>query len=546
MIKLILKILRILYVHNRVLRKDYKFESNMQKFTLSGGSFVFMRRGGSLAKYAGRFVLISANDFTQILMGNVCDEANLLEKYPTLGNKDNINKYIVEYNRFVRDFYKNYKEKENQNISAIRTINEEFSHHKLIRETPTFIILNSLTIYYRICSCYLTYYRYYNKKMDIKVSEALLNTYLIRSYIAKITFPIVEASYHYHENLSDLKEKYGDEVKKWCEKFLEIENALNEKNVDKEYLSRILILIQRVFLSFFYIETIVNYTKIDLMKFIQFCEVHYVKKNEEIYNNIIKEITSADFNKVTFEIFLETEKKNRMSNTQLDQELRASLMFLATETSKNFIPNSLFSFIFKRLVFCKNKLVFLTILTKKKKEVDDSYKEYPPIKCVGFKNFSWCIDGPMENFKGKTFIIAQNSFEPTLVGENGYINIVDSPICSTLLIHALLIKTLSLLFFNIENEQFDEIKFKQEFSQVLSNMPDNHKEWIKDYLLDLFYEKSKRILRGCNGISGIDIKEIAVRFENSIIELKKEIDSYDNKKRKSFYRFCDVNYVHGF
>ena len=545
MIKLILRIIRYLFVHDITLNKKYEFDTNKQKYVLPSGASVYQRKGGSLAQYAGRFVLLSANDFATILMGSGGEESLLLEKYPALNNKENINAYIEDYYKIVEDFYECYTKKKNQNIGAINAINEEFSHHKLIRDTPTYVILNSLTIYYRICSSYLTYYRYHNKNIDMNVSEALLNTYLIRSYITNITYPIVEASYHYHENLSVVEKKYGIKSKEWCERFLKIESILQcKKDVDKDSIDTILLLVQSIFLSFPYI-TAINYTKINLIKFIQFCENIFIVENEDFYNNIIKKIESPEFRKEKLEDFLINERKKRTSNTQLDKEFQATLMYLATETSENFIPSSLINFIFKRLLVCKNKLVFLNILCKKN-DVDDAYKDFPPIKSVGFKNLSVCIDGSMKIFNGKTFIIAQNSFEPTLVGENGYINLVDSPICRTLLIQAILIKSLSLLLFNIDNNQFNKNKFVNEFGQLLSSMPNEHKNWIKKDILDLFYNKSKGILQNLGRIQDIDMKIVALRFEDSIMELQRKINSYDDNQKKIFYMFCDINYVHGF
>ncbi len=548
MITLILKIIRFLFVRDRVLKKEYDFNPDFQKFELSrNGSPVYTRIGGSLAQYAGRFVLISANDFSTILMGEGSNESQLLEKYPALENKDNINAYIATYYKMVKDFYDCYDIKKNQDIDAIHAINEEFSHHKLVRETPTYIILNSLTIYYRICSSYLTYYRYHNKELDMKVSEALLNTYMIRSYITNLTYPIVEASYHYHEDLSIIEKKYGIKIKEWCNRFLQIENALKGKIHDeKESIDKILLLAQSVFLSFPFITSIINYTKIDYLKFIQFCNNIFVKENEQLFNSIIKIIDSSDFRKNTFENFLINEKNNRTSNTQLDKEFQATLLFLATETSDSFIPSCLMKFVFKRLLVCKNKLVFLTILSKKN-DVNNEYKNYPPIKCVGFNNLSICIDGAMKIFKENTFIIAQNSFEPTFVGENGYINIVDSPICKTLLIQALLIKSLSLLILKIDDNNFNNDTFRTEFSQLISNMPKKHKDWIKEYILGMFYNHSKDILKDFKRIQDIDMKTVAQRFENHILLLQRTINSINNEEQKSiFYKFCNVNYVHGF
>ena len=543
MITFLLKFIRFLCVRDRVLTKKYVLNQNSYKIERSKGLPVYNRRGGSLAQYAGRFVLISANDFSTVLMGEGCDESQLLKKYPGLNNKDDIDTYIDTYYEIVSDFYNCYNSKKEQDIEAIHVFNEEFSHHKLIRDTPTYVILNSLTVYYRICSSYLTYYRYHNKDMDMTVSEALLNTYLIRSYITNITYPIVEASYHYREDLTEVETMYGNKIKEWCNRFNIIATGLSLKCVKDEVKNELLQLVQSVFLSFPYISAIIS-TKIDLIKFVNLCEDYFIAENEALYEEIIKRIKSKDFREDELKDYLMIERNKRTSNTQLDRKYYASLLYLATETSENFIPRSLIKFIFKRIPVCKNKYVLCKILFKKK-DVDDAYKDFPPIKCVGFKNQFICIDWSMDIFKGKSFIIAQNSFEPTLVGENGYINLADSPICRPLLIQALLIKSLSLMIF-IDDDDFDENKFRIEFSQLLSNMPNEHKDWIEKDILDLFYNHSKEILKGFTRIQDVDMGIVAQRFEDSIINLQRKINMYPEDKKESFYTFCDVNYVHGF
>ena len=368
-------------------------------------------------------------------------------------------------------------------------------------------------------------------------------SYFIRFQIINLTYPIVEASYHYN-NKEEISNQYGKEVIEWCDKFSKIDKILNEKIKNDNTVKKLMTLIQKVFLTFPFINIIVKYSNLDYIKFLEYCNNPYINKNNTIYEDLIKSIASKDFSSDKLEKRLKAEIENWTTNTQLDKEFRASLMYLGTETTEGFIPNSLKWFVFKRLLVCKNKLVFLSILIKSnKKGVDKSYDEYPPIKCVGPNKQSLCVDESMKIFKGNSFIIAQNSFEPTLAGENGYVSIVDSKICKTLLIQALLIKSLSLLFIN---KEFSDEQFIQEFNPLLSAVAEGEdKEWLTN-VLKMIYDKAKKILKNYNSIGDFKVKDVAEKFENCIEELQKWLKDIDENKTKLFLNFCDINYVHGY
>lgn len=520
---------------------NIKFNSSRETYRPNGSyQYAYTRKGGVLAQYAGRFILISYDDFSSIMLERITNLEELLAQYPALQNKKDTQSYINEYNKIVNDFYTQYKKRERKNDRIFKTINEEFSHHKLIRDTPTYVILNSLTIYYRICSCYLTHHRYYGEKIDVKVLESLINTYLIRSHITEITYPIVEASYHYHDDPIAIESQYGEAVKKWCEIFRVLEKKISILN--KERVTDLMEMVQKSFLSYPYISAITQDSKIDFKKFIQCYDRSYMKLNHDLLRKI-NSIIDAGGNVIELESLLKREKEERLTNTQLDKSFFASLIYLGTEQSDDFIPKSLKKFVIKQLITCKNKKVLKTIF-QKSGDVDDAYSDYPPVKCIGDENHTFCIDKSMEIFEEDSFVIAQNSFEPTFAGENGFKTISESPICNTLLIQTLLIKSLSLVLF--KSLMNDKPLFLKEFDLLLSAMPKNYKKFIKDIVLPLYFDESKKILLGYNSTKELNIKEIAEKFEESVKYLQDKVSLWDDNESKSFYTFCDINYVHGY
>lgn len=521
---------------------NYKFDDVNGSCVFNGAAQAsYTRIGGVLAQYAGRFILISFDDFVSIMTDGREGESELLNtKLSVLQDKSDIASYIENYNNVVNEFYKQYEKHKSKNDNFYKTINEEFSHHKLIRDTPLYVILNSLTIYYRICSCYLTHHRYHKKKIDIRVLESFINTYLIRSHIIEMTYPIVEASYHYHDDLSTIENQYGDAVRKWCEKFMYLENKI--KNIDNNKIPNLMENVQKTFLSYPYIWAITQVSKLDLKKYIQCYDKSYTKLNDDLFEIINSTIDADGFKLRNLEILLENKRILRTTNTQLDNSYVASLIFLGTEPSDEFMPKNLKRFVAKRLLICKNKKVFATIL-RKNKEVDDAYLKYPPVKCIGSENLSLCIDKSMEIFEGKTFIIAQNSFEPTFAGDDGNKSICESPLCRTLLIQTLLIKSLFLLLL----KKIDNCNaFKREFDLLLSVLPKNYTDFLENTVLQLFFDETKDILNGFNTIEEVDMVEVAKRFEDTVNKLHGKVQTWDKDNKKSFFTFCDINYVHGY
>ena len=311
------KMIRNRFVKDRSF--NFKFDPEKGSYVLKGAAqSAYTRKGGVLAQYAGRFILISFEDFESIMTdGNKKELESLQTQLSVLQDKSDIESYIKKYNNFVDDFYKQYEKRKSKSNNIYKTINEEISHHKLIVDTPLYVILNCLTIYYRICSCYLTHHRYHKKKVDIKVLESYINTYLIRSHIIEMTYPIVEASYHYHDNnLSTIEKQYGIAVKKWCEKFKTLEEKIGD--IDKSKIQNLMEMVQKTLLSFPYITSITQDSKLDLKEFIKCYDVSYEKMNDDLFKIINSHIDTDGFKLLDLEILLENKRKLRTTNTQLD------------------------------------------------------------------------------------------------------------------------------------------------------------------------------------------------------------------------------------
>lgn len=343
MISFFQKMIRNHFVKDRSF--NLKFDPvNNGSYEFKGASqSTYTRKGGVLAQYAGRFILISFEDFESIMTdGNKKESESLQTQLTALQDKSDIETYIEKYNNVVDDFYRQYEKRKSKNDNIFKTISEEICHHQLIKDTPLYVILNSLTIYYRICSCYLTHHKYHKKEIDRRVLKSFINTYLIRSHIIEMTYPIVEASYHYHDDISTIEKQYGDAVKKWCEKFKSLEEKIRGLRFENESkIPHLMEMVQKTLLSYPYITAITQVSKLDLQKFIQCYDNSYTNLNDDLFKTINFTIDSDGFKLLDLEILLENKRKLRTTNTQLDNSYIASLIFLGTEPSDDFMPKNL-------------------------------------------------------------------------------------------------------------------------------------------------------------------------------------------------------------
>ena len=559
MYALFLRLLRLLLVKDRSFSDDLKNRSfgvlipAEPSYKSRTSTSTFTHLGKVPARSGGRFILLSFRDFASIMLDKERDEItdedlkNLSEgnKGGELAKRETAEAFIEHFQNNKQQYITNFKAQcaNGKNKDVIATLIEEQSHNTLIRDTPLFVILNSLTIYYRICSCYLGYHRCVNhnkpltKDKELEVSAALINTYFIRRWIFNFAYPIVEAAYHYNSSNDDEINQYGEDVKNWCSVFNEIENGLNSHIADKEKIKSLMTRIQQVMLAFPYIYVLTHVSKINFKAFqaaFQSLEIDNERFIKQIKNKL-----NGQFDVTGFEDFLKAEYDKRVSNSKLDQEFLASLLYLGTERKEDFIPKDLNNFLAKHIIKCKNKKALYTMLSSGTK-VNNAYRDMPPVLAFGNDDQFFDIDPSMEIFDTDSFIIAQNSFEPTLAGENGYVGLGASPYCRPFLIHALYFKAVSEVYFS---DPVNKQNFIDSFDLCFDAKPyAAQKKEDMIHLLGLFFDEAEKTVPRDRDVT----KDFAKQFEKSISELYNEVELLDDDLKERFYSFCSINYAHGF
>lgn len=509
------------------------------------------------ASFADRFMLISFRDFVSVMSDK--EEKDVSEEDLSTVSKDNkkaslLNepaKFIDEFNRIQNSFIKNYeKQKENGNNSrVISAITEEIEHNKFQKNTPSSNIRNALTILYRITSCFLTYSRYNSyennkaltKEEELKATEFLINICLIRKSITKLSHPIVEAAYHYcDDNLLEIRQNYGALTYLWCLSFRDIRTLLLDKGIDESKTKYLMNKILRTFLYFPFIA--VFWEKCKSFDYESFKDLNggFEDSNAKLKEEIIEQIKSRDFTEDKLTKFLQEKQNNRTSYPKkVEKKFRSTLLALATIIEDfDIIPEKIKTFVVERLHKSENSEVLFQILLSNQ-ELDD----FPSIRCFGLNDEFFNIDKAMSIFKGKNFIIAQNSFEPTFAGDDGYNDIVHSKYCHTLLIQAIYLKTILFSYKrDTENCKFEDLK--KELKLFFETRPCTKKseETILKLIENQFY---KRSLSFADRIAD---QEFACSFEQDIYELYLYVESnnIDCETRKNFYAFCEMNYTHGY
>ena len=509
------------------------------------------------ASFADRFMLISFRDFVSVMLDK--EEKDVSEEHLSDVSKENkkaslLNKpaeFIGEFNRIQDSFIKNYeKQKENGNNSrVISAITEEIEHNKFQKNTPSSNIRNALTILYRITSCFLTYSRFNSyevnealtKEEELKATKFLINICLIRKSITKLSHPIVEAAYHYcDDNLVEIKSNYGALTCQWCTSFKSIQGSLLDKGIGENKTKCLMNKIMRTFLYFPFIA--VFWEKCKSFDYESFKELNDVFEtlNAKLIEEIIEQIKSEDFTEDKLTKFLQEKQNNRTSYPKkVEKKFRSTLLALATIIEDfDIIPEKIKTFVVERLHKSENSEVLFQILLSNQ-ELDD----FPSIRCFGLNDEFFNIDKAMSIFKGKNFIIAQNSFEPTFAGDDGYNDIVHSKYCHTLLIQAIYLKTILFSYYRDTKEcKFEDLE--KELNLFFETRPytKEYKKKILELIENQFYGKSLSFA-AC-----IADQEFARSFEQDIYELYQYVEgnNIDCETRKKFYAFCEMNYTHGY
>ena len=354
-----------------------------------------------------------------------------------------------------------------------------------------------MTILYRITSCFLTYSRYNsyenNKALteeeELKATKFLINICLIRKSITKLSHPIVEAAYHYcDDNLLEIEQNYGRLTYFWCLSFRNIRTLLLEKGIEENKTKYLMNKILRTFLYFPFIA--VFWEKCKSFDYESFKDLNseFEDSNTKLKEEIIEQIESRDFTEDKLTKFLQEKQNNRTSYPKkVEKKFRSTLLALATIIEDfDIIPEKIKTFVVERLHKSENSEVLFQILLSNQ-ELDD----FPSIRCFGLNDEFFNIDKAMSIFKGENFIIAQNSFEPTFAGDDGYNDIVHSKYCHTLLIQAIYLKTILFSYYRDTIEcTFEDLE--KELNLFFETRPytKEYKKKILELIKNQFYERS--------------------------------------------------------
>lgn len=557
--RILLFLLRFFFVKDKSFNfedlRNYGITDNTNNNDYKDSAWALTHIGVAAAQYTGRFMIISFKDFASIMQNkdrnNITNEDLVNVSNSNVGkqlaDKTHVQEFRVLFDNNLKLFKENfeYQRITRSNPDVTDALIEEINHNRLIRDTPTFVILNTLTIYYRICSTYLGYHRFIHhnepltSQRDLEVSNALINTFFIRSWIISITFSIIEAAYHY-KSPNDLM-KYNESTNKWGKLFQEIDKSLSSVVLTETKRDNLMQKIQQVLLSYPYTYVITHISKINFKSF-QNTYQSYLTENNSFIDNIKSYISShkKNFNICEFDFFLNTELSKRTSNSILDKEFIASLLYLGTETTHGFIPKSVFDFLFKHFFTCKNKRALINIL-KNARAANNAYTTMPPLVAFGLDDQFFDIDESMHIFRENDFIIAQNSFEPTLAGDDGFTNISDSQFCRPFLIHALFLKAVSYFHFTKPNNA-DLSDFLMSFDFFFEAKPytSKKKEDITKLLISFYNEAQHYVTYKC-----VFDRDFTMKFEKSISDLYHMVEELELDTKKRFYSFCTINYTHG-
>ena len=222
-----------------------------------------LNEGTVRAQYGMRFMRLPFRDVASVLLNkelSMVTEEDLQilgreNKETELFNAEDTKAYIKNFYHYQQLFLDNYRvQKENgTNRRTIAAIAEEIAHNDLLDKSPSFVIINALSVYYRICSCYLAVKREEGKSIDgtdVLVVKGMLNSFFMRTAVFSNIYSIVEASYHYHDDLQSISQNYHPAVLNRCNQYLSIEKALLKKDVSQDEISTIMELLQKTMISF--------------------------------------------------------------------------------------------------------------------------------------------------------------------------------------------------------------------------------------------------------------------------------------------------------
>lgn len=513
------------------------------------------RSGGTVqAQYGMRFMRLPFKDVASVLLNKEFKDVTE-EDLIDLGKQNNetalflaedAKEYVKNYYHYQNLFIDNYYDQKSRGVnrSTIDAITEEIGHNDLLDKSPSFVIINALSVYYRICACFLAERRRLRKpvvKKDIKVVKGLLNSCFMRSAIFTNIYPVIEASYHYKDaDFEKVKHDYDRSVEKHCMSFQAIENSLKAKDVSSAWIATIMKTLQKTMLSFPYLYIITKKSTIDYHRFLSFF-AGYDTRNAQLLDEVQRRINDDSFSEEDLLVYLNDQKKRRTSNSRLDTEFLPSLVYLATETKDGFVPHGLVSFVLKH-----RKCRYFGYRIMWKKSIDRLMKKeeklvgFPSLVSFGYKDERYFVDQQMAIFgEGRSFFKGLKGLEGTLVGKDSHNKKLEEAY-NRLLVQSLFAKALYAVGRDVDYDVFSAMfAISFEIRPTIKAI----KTEILERILKEFYSNAQDIEYYLP--DPIDDK-VAADFQKKSEELYDYTESLPEKEKELFYRFCDINYLHGF
>jgi hypothetical protein len=258
-------------------------------------------------------------------------------------------------------------------------------------------------------------------------------------------------------------------------------------------------------------------------------------------DEVQRRIKDNSFSEEDLLVYLNDQKKKRTSNSRLDTEFLPSLVYLATETKDGFVPHGLVSFVLKHR---KCRYFGYRIIWKKGinlfKKKDEKLVGFPSLVSFGYKDERYFVDQQMAMFgKGRSFFKGLKGLEGTLVGKDSH-NKNQEEAYNRLLVQSLFAKALYAVGRDVDYGVFSSMfAISFEIRPTIKAI----KTEILDRILKEFYSKAQDI-----GYLLPDTitDEVAADFQKKSEELYDYTESLPEKEKVLFYRFCDINYLHGF
>lgn len=513
--------------------------------------------GGTVkAQYGMRFMRLPFRDVASVLLNKDLKEVTDADlealgrqnQEPELLDAGDPEPYVKNYYHYQNLFIDNYKlQKANGRINqeTMAAITEEIAHNDLLNDTPSFVIINALSVYYRLCACYLAVRRKERKPVgstDISVAKAMLNSGFMRSAIFTNIYPVIEASYHYDEDLENVERNYNRQVVTHCNRFKSIKQQLLDQGVSEAWIATIMKTLQKTMLSFPFLYVITQKSGIDYNKFFGNF-IGFDVRNAELMDEVEKIIATPSFSVDGLLEYINGQKRLRTTNSKLDTDFLRSLVYLATETKEGFVPKGLVSFVLTH----KKCIQFGSVILWKKglsifKKKEDKLVGFPSLVSFGLRNERYFVDQQMEMFgKGRSFFMGLKGMEGTLTGKESK-DKAEVESYNRLIVQSFFVKAVYAV--GRKNVLFEDFSSMFDICFEIRPFIKDVQVQIQGTILKEFYSKAEEI-----GYLLPDpvTDEVASSFQKRSEQLYDYIESLPQEDlREKFYLFCDINYLHGF